>query len=463
MMNKDSKIVPQVYGAIFATGLLSFCGVIVETSMNIAFPTLMREFNVSTNIVQWMTSIYLLAVSIVVPISAALKSSYKTKSLFIVANILFFFGILIDALAVNFVFLLLGRIIQGIGTGIALPLMFNIILEQVPQSRVGTMMGVGNMITGIAPAVGPTFGGVVLQALGWRWVFWMLLPLIVVSFILGLWGIQQKSVIKKVKVDQASFLAIAIFFIGMIVGFSNLSNVSLITVALPLFIGVIGLVFLILRSQMLTTPILNLTLFKNINFSAHVCGFFLIQIISLGNAFLLPNYIQLVNGNTALVAGLIVLPAGVAGAIMGPIGGSLLDRYGARKPVLTGITMMMIETALFALCPNYMNNIFIMVIYVIYMAGMGMALGNVMTDTLTGVDKNQSAQGNAILNTFQQFAGAVGTSITSAIVAFSQKQTGVKESIGTQVGTQHAYIFLLVLTVVIELLFVKYIGKKSSK
>lgn len=180
MMNKDSKIVPQVYGAIFATGLLSFCEVIVETSMNIAFPTLMREFNVSTNIVQWMTSIYLLAVSIVVPISVVLKSRYKTKSLFIVANILFFFGILIDAIAVNFVFLLLGRIIQGIGTGIALLLMFNIILEQVRQSRGGTMMGVRNMITGIAPAVGPTFGGVVLQALGWCWVFWMLLPLIVV-------------------------------------------------------------------------------------------------------------------------------------------------------------------------------------------------------------------------------------------------------------------------------------------
>lgn len=72
--------------------------------------------------------------------------------------------------------------IQGIGTGIALPLMFNTILEQVPKSRVGTMMGVGNMITGIAPALGPTFAGVVLESLGWRWVFWFLIPLILISF-----------------------------------------------------------------------------------------------------------------------------------------------------------------------------------------------------------------------------------------------------------------------------------------
>lgn len=293
--------------------------------------------------------------------------------------------------------------------------MFNIILEQVPRSRVGTMMGVGNMITGIAPALGPTFGGVVLQALGWRWVFWIILPLIVISFILGIWGIKQKSVIRKVKIDQASFLAIAVFFIGMIVGFSNLSNISLVTVALPLLIGAMGLVFLILRSQKLTTSILNLTLFKDMRFSAHILGFFLIQIISLGNAFLLPNYIQLVNGNTALIAGLIVLPAGVAGAIMRPIGGNLLDKYGTRKPVLIGVAMMIAETAVFAAFTNYMNNTFIMVIYVIYMAGMIMVLGDVMTDTLAGIDKEQTAQGNAILNTVQQFAGAVGTSITSAM------------------------------------------------
>lgn len=462
-MIKDNKVSLQVYAAIFATGLLSFCGIIVETSMNIAFPTLMRGFNVPTSVVQWMTSIYLLAVSIVVPISAALKSSYKTKSLFMVANILFLFGVLIDALATNILLLLLGRVIQGMGTGIALPLMFNIILEQVPKRRVGTMMGVGNMITGIAPAVGPTFGGVVLQALGWRWVFWILLPLIIVSFILGMWGIQQRSAINRVKIDQASFLAIAVFFIGMIVGFSNLSHVSLITVAFPLLVGTIGLVFLIFRTPKLTTPILNLSLFKNISFSAHVFGFFLMQIISLGNAFLLPNYIQLVNGNTALIAGLIVLPAGIAGAMMGPIGGNLLDRYGARKPVLIGVTMMMIETALFALFTNSMNNTFIMAIYVIYMAGMGMALGDVMTDALAGIAKTQAAQGNAILNTAQQFAGAVGTSITSAIVAFSQKQPGIKEASSTQVGTHHAYILLFVLTLVIGALFVKYIGKKRSK
>ncbi len=151
MVKSSDKIPAKVFAAIVATGLMSFCGVIVETSMNIAFPT-------------WMTSIYLLAISIIVPISAILKSSYKTKNLFLTANVLFLLGLIVDAIAPSFVFLLLGRVIQGIATGIALPLMFNIILEQVPKSKIGTMMGVGNLITGAAPALGPTFGGIVINS-----------------------------------------------------------------------------------------------------------------------------------------------------------------------------------------------------------------------------------------------------------------------------------------------------------
>lgn len=184
-MTSNDKIPAKVIAAIVATGLMSFSGVIVETSMNVTFPILMKEFGVTTNTVQWMTSIYLLVVAIIVPLSAVLKSSYKTKTLFTVANVFFIAGLVIDALAPNFPLLLIGRAIQGVGTGIALPLMFNIIMEQVPQSKIGFMMGMGNLITGIAPAIGPTFGGIVANSLSWRWVFYILLPFLVLSFILG--------------------------------------------------------------------------------------------------------------------------------------------------------------------------------------------------------------------------------------------------------------------------------------
>ncbi|MCZ4020484.1 MFS transporter [Lactobacillus gasseri] len=456
-MTKE-KIPKHVLAAIFATGILSFSGVIIETSMNIAFPTLMKEFNLATNTVQWLTSIYLLTISIIVSLSANLKAHFKTKKLFITANLLYLSGLIIGACAPNFEFLLLGRIVEGLGTGIALPLMFNIIMEQVPKSRVGVMVGIGNMITGIAPALGPTFGGLVVTHLGWRWIFYIMIPFILISLVLGIGGIRQKSQLREVKFDLLSMLLIAIFFIGMILGFSNLStgNYFAFNCLGAILIALVSLGLLVYRSNRINDPVLDLNLFKNKFFAAHAIGFFLIQIISLGNAFLLPNYIQLVNGDSALIAGLVVLPAGFAGAFLAPFGGSLLDRYGARKPILIGSSFMLLELLIFTIFTSNLSNLLILFIYIFYMGGMGMMMGCVMTDALDHLEKSEVTQGNAILNTLQEFAGAVGTSTTAAFVAFAQRKAGSKGAIPTAHGTHLAYIFLLVLVLIIIAIFMKY-------
>lgn len=193
----NQKISAKLYGAILATGLMSFCGVIVETSMNVAFPTLMTQFKVSTNTVQWLTTIYLLMVATVVPLSANLKRAFKTRNVFLTANLLFITGVVLDLITPNFSLLLIGRVIQGLGTGIALPLMFNIILEQVPPQRTGFMIGVGTLITAIAPAIGPTFGGLVVANLSWRYIFAFLLPILIFSLILGLFTIKQTTQFKR--------------------------------------------------------------------------------------------------------------------------------------------------------------------------------------------------------------------------------------------------------------------------
>jgi EmrB/QacA subfamily drug resistance transporter len=462
-MTKE-KIPKHVLAAIFATGILSFSGVIIETSMNIAFPTLMKEFNLATNTVQWLTSIYLLTISIIVPLSANLKAHFKTKKLFITANLLYLSGLIIGACAPNFEFLLLGRIVEGLGTGIALPLMFNIIMEQVPKSRVGVMMGIGNMITGIAPALGPTFGGLVVTHLGWRWIFYIMIPFILISLVLGIGGIRQKSQLREVKFDLLSMLLIAIFFIGMILGFSNLStgNYFAFNCLGAILIALVSLGLLVYRSNRINDPVLDLNLFKNKFFAAHAIGFFLIQIISLGNAFLLPNFIQLVNGSSALIAGLVVLPAGFAGAFLAPFGGSLLDRYGARRPILIGSSFMLLELLIFTIFTSNLSNFLILFIYIFYMGGMGMMMGCVMTDALDHLEKSEVTQGNAILNTLQEFAGAVGTSTTAAFVAFAQRNAGSKGAIPTAHGTHLAYIFLLVLVLVIIAIFMKYTQARNK-
>lgn len=457
----SSKIPKKVYAAILATGLMSFSGVLVETAMNVAFPTLMKQFGLATNTVQWITSIYLLVISVIVPLSAVLKRSFKAKQLFVTANLLFFAGLLLDALAPNFAILLLGRAIQGLGTGIALPLMFNIILEQVPADKIGLMMGFGNLITGVSPALGPTFGGFVINNLGWRYVFF-LMPLIILSLFLGLYGIQQKSKIVKIKPDFLSIVFIAVFFAGVIYGFSNLSSGKLLTNLFPIFIGLCSLGFLLGRSKKLAQPILHFEILKNKSFSVHLLGFLMIQLCSLGNAFLLPNYVQLVNQSTATVAGLVTMPAGIVGAMMSVVGGRLYDDKGARFPIITGASLMAAELIAFACLFQQMSDLVISLVYIIYMTGMGMSIGAIMTNALASLKPEFSAQGNAFLNTIQQFAGAIGTSLTSAIVALSQAQYGSKGPRPTAIGTQHAFIFLAVIVVFLWLMFYKNVKTEGG-
>lgn len=461
-MSKSSARIPvKVVAAVVATGLLSFCGVIVETAMNVSFPKLMSEFGVTTNVVQWMTSIYLLIVAIIVPLSALLKRAFRTKPLFLTAVIFFIVGTFIDALAPTFPTLLLGRLIQGIGTGISLPLMFNIIMEQVPRQRIGLMMGFGNLITGIAPAIGPTFGGIIVSSLGWRWIFYTLLPFLLSSLLLGSWGIRQRSAIVQQHFDIISCLLIAIMFTGLVYGFSNLAVLPLLSwqVSGALLTGAIAMGLLSWRSLIITTPILDLRLFSNHRFSGHVLIFFLTQMCSLGFAFLLPNYIQLVNHNTALLAGLVVMPAGFCGALFAPIGGRLLDTYGPKKPILSGAMLMTISILIFTICSPAMSNLAIMIVYMFYMAGMGALMGTVMTSALASLPQDNQTLGNAILNTLQQFAGSMGTSIVAMIVAKGQIGVG-KTTVATALGTQHAFMLLLVFVILILGLIIRFVPRR---
>lgn len=458
MAQQTQRISPRVLGAVLATGLMSFCGVIVETAMNITFPTLMREFHVNTASVQWMTTIYLLTVAIMVPLSAILKKRFRTKTLFLVANLLFIIGLVLDTFAGQFPILLLGRVVQGLGTGIALPLMFNIILEQVPKAKIGFMMGIGTLITAIAPAIGPTFGGIVVSTLGWRYIFIILLPILVFSLIIGSRCIEQKNTLQRVSFDGFSLVLIVATFGGLIIGFSNMGSQPLTSLLVggAFIVGLVGLIGLVIRSLRLATPVINLKLLRNGDFAGHTLGFFLMQITALGLSFILPNYIQLVNQNSATIAGLVVLPGALLGAIFAPFSGRILDSLGPKKPLLLGSSLATLSLLLFSWLGRGLSDSLIVALYLLFMAGVGLAYGNIMTNGLKLLTVEQQADGNAIFTTLQQFAGAMGTAIVAAIIGQSQNGT-LKTTIATAIGSQHAFYFLLVLLVIELVVLVKVI------
>ncbi|MQS52803.1 DHA2 family efflux MFS transporter permease subunit [Companilactobacillus mishanensis] len=447
----EQKLNSKLILSIIATGLMSFCGVVVETATNVTFPTLMNEFNVNTSAVQWMTTGYLLVASIMMPLSAYLKHNFTSKKLFITAAVLFLIGLIADATAPIFPVLVLGRIIQGIGAGIALPLMFNIILEQAPSSKIGLLMGIGTLITAIAPAVGPTFGGLVVNVLGWRSIFIILIPIVLLALIMGSYAIHQVSEPVKTKLNIVGLLFISIAFIGLILGFSNLSSVGKNPLGfwIPMLVGIISLLLFIHFSENSSFPLIDLSVMKSKKYRQHLAAFFLVQIGALGMSFVLPNYIQLVNHKTALLAGLVVLPGAALGAIFAPLGGSILDKFGARKPIMIGIIFEILAMLLYSIFGRQISETVILIFYILFMLGMGLVMGNTMTNGLQQLPAERNADGNGWFNTVQQFAGAVGTSIVSTIVALSQNSTAAKSyAARTAIGAQNSFILLLLFLII---------------
>lgn len=426
----------HVLRAVIAAGIMSFSGVLIETSMNVTFPTLMNEFQTDANGVQWVTTGYLLAIAVVVPISAFLIRNYSPRRLFIIANLLFLAGVILDGFAPNLVILLAGRVFQGIGTGIALPLMFDIILTKSPLDRRGVMMGIGTMTTSIAPAIGPTYGGVLLNSLGWRSIFWFLIVLLLASLVMGLTSMPVETVKR-----TESFAFGAFVFLGLGLGLL-LMAVERLSLAFLIAAIVLLVVFVFLNKR---RQLLNLSILRHSRYDRLMISFLVYQAILLGLSFILPNYLQLGLGRTATAAGLFMFPGAVIGSVLAPVSGRVLDKFGALKPILFGLSVATLAMLLMAVFFKDLSFWTLMLTHMLLMVGIGFSYANLMTITLSSLAPSENADGNSVLNTLQQFVGASATAIVAQIFASATDHHVVH---GVVTGSQSGVIFLTVLMII---------------
>ena len=159
--------------------------------------------------------------------------------------------------------------------------------------------------------------------------------------------------------------------------------------------------------------------------------------------YVIPNYSQIVNGTGAFQAGLLLVPGCIVGACLAPVSGKLLDKYGARLPITTGYGFMLLSLLLFSFYGKQMNTTMFYIFYIVYTIGQGLGCGNAMTFGLGCLPKELSADGNALMNSMQQLAGAMGTAVVSTIVATSQKavdHNGYAEATAT--GSNNAFVLL---------------------
>jgi EmrB/QacA subfamily drug resistance transporter len=427
--------------AVLASGIMSFCGVLIETAMTVTFPTLMTEFNVSTANIQWITTIYLLVIAITVPLSSFLLKKITLLHLFLFANLMFFLGLITDFIANSFAILLLGRCLQGLATGIALPLMFHIILTYAPIHKRGTMIGLGVLITSVAPAIGPTYGGILATNYSWHYIFLLLIPIIIFSLLIGLIAIPKQKIQNQAKLDWLSMVGIILMFSGALCFLSNIDQ--LISLAY-LLMTIVGFFIFYHTSKNSKVPLIQLSLFLNKKFRLFLFGFLICQTMLLGISFIVPNYIQIVLKGTAFESGLVMIPGAIIGALLAPLSGRILDTYGAKRPILIGIAITILGWGGLCIALGKIGLTGIIIGHVFYMIGIGLCYSNLMTVGMNQLSKNNQNDGNAIFNTLQQFSGAAATALVATIINFVQNNGSLEIQAATTLGSQIAMLVILI-------------------
>lgn len=452
--------------AILLIASLSFIGILTETSLNVSFPVLSREFNVPLNMVQWLTSGYLLMIAIIMIASSFLNRRFTARSLFRFGAIAFLVGSLICILSTNFPVLLIGRLISSFAAGLAIPLMFNLVTELMPASQRGYWMGVVGLVVALAPALGPTFGGVVANLWGWRSVFWIVITACAIILIAG-WNIVGRyHDIEHPPFDWARFVVMAAAMASFLIGFNQLSG----GLTDPVFwIGLVcSLILAVIfrwMSRRSTRLLFDTSVLRNQRFILALLAYLLLQSLNIGMSFVLPSYAQIVGGFSSMVGGLILLPGSVIPSLLNPWFGKLYDQHGARLPLFIGAGFLLAGTILFSCFGMHLTVWMMICFYLLTQTGHRISFNNTMTEAIAAAAPERHADATAVLQTAQQYAGSIGTIILSSIMDFSQRQASgpsdPRYTALTAQGATHAFIFTAIIAAMIAILYAILLLKKN--
>ncbi|MDM4764211.1 DHA2 family efflux MFS transporter permease subunit [Galbitalea sp. SE-J8] len=404
----------------------TFVVILNETIMSVALPTLKQDLQISESAGQWLTTAFLLTTAVVIPITGWLLLRFSTRPVFIAAMALFTAGTAIAAIAPGFTVLLVGRVVQASGTAIMMPLLFTTVLTLVPEASRGRVMGNISIVISVAPALGPTISGVVLQTLGWRWMFIVVLPFAIAALVLGAARIPNVNEPGRAPLDVPSVVISAFTFGGLVYGLSEAGLVSsgqapASLVVGPLVVAVIALVLFIgrqLRLQRTDAALLDLRTFRSRTFAVSM-GMAVVAMMSMfGALVLLPLYLGYVLRVPEIVIGLAVLPGGLVLGLLAPFVGRLYDRVGPRPLVIAGSIAASSALWLMATLLGLDSPLALVVgLHVLLFVGLALMFTPLFTAGLGSIPPHLYSHGSAILGTIQQVAGAAGVAVFVTVLA----------------------------------------------
>lgn len=395
-----------------------FIAILNQTLLNVALPKINTEFNISASTGQWLMTGFMLVNGILIPISAFLFNKYSYRKLFIIALLLFTIGSLVCALSNNFPMMMGGRVLQAIGAGVLMPLGSNVIVTIFPPEKRGVAMGTMGIAMILAPAIGPTLSGYIVQNYHWNVMFYGMFFLGIAAMIFGYFWFRLYQKTTNPRADYQGIVYSTIGFGALLYGFSEAGNKGWgsTEIVIMFIIGVIFIVAFVIRELTMRAPMLNLEVLKSSTFTLTTIINMVVMMSLFGGMILLPIYLQNLRGFSALDSGLLLLPGSLVMGILGPITGKLLDTIGLKPLALFGIAVMTYGTWELTKLNMDTSYLHIMSIYVIRSFGMAFVMMPLMTAAINALPPRLISHGNAFLNTMRQLAGSIGTAILVTVM-----------------------------------------------
>ncbi|MGN0035206.1 MAG: MDR family MFS transporter [Coriobacteriales bacterium] len=446
----------------------AFIVVLNQTLLTPALPTIMHHLDVSATTVQWLTSGYSLVEAVIIPLNAFLLGRLSTRRLFIGGLGLFTAGSVLCASAPTFTVLLLGRVCQATATGALMPTVFAVILRIFPKEQRGSAMGFIGLIVSFAPAIGPSLSGALVDTIGWRALFALVVCLTLVVLSASVFSLKNFEGFEPTSFDSPSVGLLATGMVSLPYGLSTFTSSARPLVSCALMVaGAVLLGAFVWRQRRLDNPVLRVQVLSHREFRTATVVIMLLEAILIGSSVLMPMFIQDASGQTATMSGLLMLPGAAIGAFCGLAAGRLFDRFGIRGIALVGVFILLAgisgyfrfgeDTPAWVVCLSY----------TVACCGLQFLITPVNTWGFNSLPDSEIAHGNAIVSTVEQVGNSFGTAFVVSLTALSSLAVPSTASAAEQAsaGCHYGFMGLLALALAITLAIVFFVrdGRRARQ